>query len=156
MTEEENDQGSFKVVDGFVSELGAIRNRLAELGRYKEEFEREVEDRKRAEAELVHVRSSLEEELRERAAALERLSSELERETGERRRVEEEFSRIRTFLEGQLAERGAEVERLKGELQREVDERKLAVGNLERSLQQFRTLLDSVQQIHAKLDSDTA
>ena len=40
------------------------------------------------------------------------------------------------------------------ELQREVEERKQAVGNLEQSLRQFRTLLDSVQQIHAKLDSD--
>jgi chromosome segregation ATPase len=153
--EAENNLGSFKVIDGFVSELVEMRQKLADLGRYKEDFEREVQSRERTEAELQNVRASLEEELRERTAALERLNGELERESGERKRVEEEFLRIRTFLEGQLAERGAELERLNAELQREVDERKQAVGNLEQSLQQFRSLVDSVQQIHAKLDVES-
>ena len=156
MVEEQDSPASSSVVESLINELIGMRQKLAELAGYKEDFEREVKDREHAEAEFRNIRASLEEELRERAAAVERLNGELERELGERKRIEEEFSGIRSFLEGQLAERGAELERLQGELQREVDERKQAVGNLEQSLQQFRSLLDSVQQIHAKLDTEAS
>lgn len=156
MVEEQGSPAPSSVVESLINELIGMRRNLAELAGYKEDFEREVKERERAEAEFRTIRDSLEEELRDRSAAVERLSGELEKEISERKRIEEEFSGIRSFLEGQLAARGAELERLQGELQREVDERKQAVGNLEQSLQQFRSLLDSVQQIHAKLDTEAS
>ncbi len=131
-----------------------LSERSAELERVTTELQRETAERLRVAEESGQIRATLAAQLEERTCELEKVNAELKNERSERKRIEEDVQRERVSLQEQLSLRSAEVEKLNGELLREINERKQAVENLQHTLNQFRAIMDSMQQIQVKLGNE--
>ncbi len=131
-----------------------LSEREAELEKLTSELRSTADECRRLEEESGKVRASLAAQLEERSGELEKAKADLQREISGRKRIEEEIQLERASLQDQLSLRTAEVERLNSELLREIGERKEAVENLQQTLQQFRSIIDSVQQVQMRLGSE--